>query len=45
MQSYITIRIEKELREAFHDKAKENAQTPSKLVRKFIEDYVKENQN
>lgn len=37
------IRIEKELRDEFRKVAESNAQTPSALVRMWIEKYLKEN--
>ena len=37
------IRIDKELRDQFKEVAQENAHNPSALVRKFMEDYIKEN--
>ena len=39
----LNIRIEKELRDEFKRIAEENAQTPSALIRKWIEEYIKEN--
>ncbi|WP_165820931.1 hypothetical protein [Pueribacillus theae] len=40
----INIRIEEELRDKFKKIAEENAQTPSLLIRNWIEKYIKENQ-
>jgi len=37
------IRIEKELREEFKKTAESNVQSPSALVRKWMEDYIREN--
>jgi predicted DNA-binding protein len=37
------IRIEKELREEFKRVAESNVQSPSALVRKWMEDYIREN--
>jgi len=39
---HIQARISKELREEFQKVAKTNAQNPSLLIRKWIENYVKE---
>jgi len=39
----LNIRISEEMRDEFKKLAEENAQTPSMLVRKWIEDYIKEN--
>ena len=39
----LNIRISEEMRDEFKKQAEENAQTPSMLVRKWIEDYIKEN--
>lgn len=41
----LNIRIEKELRDEFKRIAEENAQTPSVLIRKWIEDYIKKHKN
>ena len=38
------IRIEKELREEFKRTAESNVQSPSALVRKWMEDYIRENE-
>lgn len=40
----LNIRIEEELRDEFKRLAESNAQTPSALIRKWIENYIKENQ-
>ena len=39
---HIQARIPKELREEFQKVAKTNAQNPSLLIRKWIENYLKE---
>ena len=39
----LNIRINEELRKEFYEVADENAQTPSVLIRKWIEKYIKEN--
>lgn len=39
----LNIRIEEELRDQFKKIAEDNAQTPSMLVRKWIEKYIEEN--
>jgi len=39
----LNIRIEEELRDEFKEVAKDNAHNPSALLRKWIEDYIKEN--
>lgn len=38
------IRIERELREEFKKTAESNVQSPSALVRKWMEDYIRENE-
>lgn len=43
MDAKMQIRLPKELYEEFKGVAKDNAQVPSLLVRKWIEEYVKEN--
>jgi len=43
MESKMQIRIPKEQYEEFKRIAKENAQVPSMLVRKWIEEYIKNN--
>lgn len=40
----LNIRISEEMRDQFKKIAGENAQNPSALIRKWIENYVKENQ-
>lgn len=40
----LNIRISEEMRDQFKKIADENAQNPSALIRKWIENYVKENQ-
>jgi metal-responsive CopG/Arc/MetJ family transcriptional regulator len=37
---YIQIKLPKELKQQFFDKAKENAQNPSELIRRWIAEYV-----
>lgn len=39
----LNIRISEEMREEFKRIAENNAQTPSALIRKWIEEYIKEN--
>lgn len=39
----LNIRISEEMRDEFKRIAEENAQTPSALIRKWIEEYIKEN--
>lgn len=39
----LNIRINKEMRDEFKKLAEERAQTPSTLVRKWIDNYIKEN--
>jgi len=39
----LNIRISEEMRDEFKELAEGNAQTPSILVRNWIEDYIKEN--
>ena len=39
----LNIRISEEMRDEFKQIAEDNAQTPSMLVRKWIENYIKEN--
>lgn len=39
----LNIRIEEKMRDEFKKIAEENAQTPSALIRKWIEEYIKEN--
>ena len=39
----LNIRISKEMRDEFKKIAWKNAQTPSILIRKWIEEYIKEN--
>lgn len=39
----LNIRISKEMRDEFKKIALQNAQTPSILIRKWIEEYIKEN--
>jgi len=39
----LNIRISEEMREKFKKIANENAQNPSALMRKWIENYIKEN--
>jgi len=39
----LNIRIEEELRDQFKKIAEDNTQTPSMLVRKWIEKYIEEN--
>ena len=39
----LNIRISKETRDEFKKIAFQNAQTPSILIRKWIEEYIKEN--
>ena len=39
----LNIRIEEKMRDEFKKIAVENAQTPSMLIRKWIEEYIKEN--
>ncbi len=38
---HLHVKIPQELKEAFFEAAKKNAQLPSKLVRKWIEGYAK----
>lgn len=40
----LNIRISEEMRDQFKKIADENAQNPSALIRKWIKNYVKENQ-
>ncbi len=37
----IQIRIEQGLKDAFYKKCEENMQTPSLVIRKMIEDFIK----
>lgn len=37
----IQIRIEQSLKDAFYKKCEENMQTPSLVLRKMIEDFIK----
>ncbi len=39
----INVRITEELRDKFKEVAESNSQVPSLLIRKWIEEYVKEN--
>lgn len=39
----LNIRVSEDLREEFYRIADENMQVPSMLIRRWIEDYVKEN--
>ena len=39
----LNIRIEEGLRDKFKEVAEENSQTPSLLIRKWIEAYIEEN--
>lgn len=39
----LNIRIGKEMRDEFKKIARQNSQTPSLLMRKWIEEYIKEN--
>lgn len=39
----LSIRIDKELRDEFKRIAEENAQTPSALVRKWVNEYIEKN--
>ena len=40
--SYLQVKIPKELKRAFFEKAEQQAQNPSALVRKWVEEYLKE---
>jgi len=39
----LNIRISEEMRDEFKRISEENAQTPSMLIRKWIEDYIEKN--
>ena len=41
----LNIRISEEMRDEFKRIAEKNAQTPSILIRKWIEDYIKKHKN
>ena len=40
-KEYIQIRIEKSIKKDFFEKAEENSQTPSMLIRNWIKEYIK----
>ena len=43
MNTYMQIRMPKEMKDEFQRIANENAQNPSQLVRNWIKDYIEEN--
>ena len=43
MNTYMQIRMPKEMKDEFKRVANENAQNPSQLIRNWIEKYIEEN--
>lgn len=44
VRTTIQVRVDEEVRDKFYEIAKENAQTPSHLIRLWIDNYINDNE-